>query len=1134
LRTTLDHLQLGNTSVLCQFIADDLVPTLDEFDMRGATDAELHEQVHAFYAAPINLEMGPTLRTGLFARAPDDQILMVKLHHVVADGWSLGIIARHLRQYYQDARQGASQETKAVGAGSYTDFSLDQIEFLSQPEGLRHIEFWRGALSPAIPGLEFGNKDRRPAVRRSVGATLTFEIGAEEQARITECARSLNATAFAVLLASFQVLLFNRARKSDVCVGVPTLGREGETFQDTVGYFVNLVALRSRRPKPLTFREHTKLTGQEIATALDHRDVPFAALVESMQVTRDPSRTPIFQTLFNLLSRRILGEVVDLIYPSPKEIAIDFGGLSASAFAIDQQEGQFDLTLEFVDRGDGLLGLFKYCTDLFSPDEARAMVDELRQLLVTVVSNPDLVVVKPAEEATALPSADATAKSQLVVAATFTAEAMLDCFDFWFDRLGWRSAVTFAPFNQIFQTLLDPASPLRRNPASPAAIMLRLDDLLGRSDGPSNEGADLETAECDERLRTNMNDLVRAIEVAAQAASAPLIVAVCPSSPALQAIPAESSLRQAFIGQVQSIKGVHVLSPAALAMWYPVADFYEPMGETIGNIPYTPKFLTALATGIVRTLHAVTARPCKALAIDCDHTLWTGVVGEEGVQDVVIGPLQREFQEFLIEQYKAGVVLCLCSKNQEADVWRVFDEHPDMVLRRQHIGFARINWESKSANIRDLAAEINIGVDSFVLLDDSPVERGEVRANAPAILVAEFPEDWSQRVPYLRQLWPLDHAFMTDADRIRSEHYRSDLSRTQLQKSTSSLGDFLAKLELEVEIHQALPSEFDRLAQLSIRTNQFNTTTRRMTAAEVEHHARSPECFVCAAHVRDRFGDYGLVGSAFTLVQEDKRLVVDAFLLSCRALGRGVEHRIAAWLGELAKVHGCTKVAFPIKTTERNEPARGFLGKLQRFCKGEFLADGTLQVGSADLADLRWDPDKEAADEAQAKDTVQASEEPSSTRDDRVVSIASSLGTVEAILAATTEHRRNKHRLPPSESRRSREQEIPTSDLERTISDAWKRVLSLDELGIHENFFERGGTSVLVAQLAIDLKRQGLGVSIIDLFQYPTVGALANHLSQSKSAPQGDARNALPSSSASLAGNRRAAPFERLREHRRR
>lgn len=1129
LRTTLDHIQLGDTTILCQYIAEDLMPVLEEFDMRGSSDSELREQAQTFYAAPFNLREGPTLRAGLFARAPNDQVLVVKLHHVVADGWSLGVIARDLGHYYRCACEGSAVEPEIAARGTYADFALDQLEFLSEPDGLAQMKFWQDAHTPVAKGLELGTAGRRPAIRRSVGATQYFEISAEELARLTTCAQSLNITIFALLLAAFQAFLLERSKQGDVCIGIPTLGRRGEAFNETVGYFVNPVALRSRRPEPLNFREHARRTAEEMTAALDHRDAPFAAVVESLEIQRDTSRTPVFQVLFNLLSRRMLGDVVDLIYPSPSELAIDFGGLAASSFDLNQQEGQFDLTLEFVDRGNGLFGLFKYCTDLFSADDARTMIAAFRDLLDKVASDPDSVLIEGAAEAAAITVRSEEKRLQLVLAATFTAEAMQEAFDYWFERLGWQNRVAFAPFNQIFQTLLDPGSLLRSNPDQPAVVLLRFDDLLGRSEQSTELGSPENIA----RLNTNLNELVEAVEQAARAASAPLLVVVCPSSPALQAAPDEGRLRESFVGQLQAIQGVHVLTQEMLAKWYPTEDFYEPLGEQLGHIPYTPAFLAALASGIVRTLNAVTSRPCKAIAIDCDNTLWDGVVGEEGVQGVVIGPHQRVFQEYLIEQFKAGVVLCLCSKNQEADVWSVFDQHPDMLLRREHIGFWRINWESKSENLKELAAEINIGVDSFVFFDDNPVERGEMKANCPSVLCAEFPQDWSLRVPYLRQLWALDHIRITEADRQRNEHYRSERLRKDLQSGAGNLGDFLSKLELEIDIHPALPAELERLAQLSIRTNQFNTTVRRMTLPEVEQYATGSGQLACSAHVRDRFGDYGLVGAAMASVQGGGVLQIDSLLLSCRALGRGVEHRIAAWLGEQARARDCGKVKFPVTPTERNEPARKFLAKVQQQCDGGFDPEGALWVDTARLIVLQCNLEESPATTSAAEEgkSAKAHKEAAPLWDSWVLDVAAELGTVDAITSAINEHRRHKRRPVRAEQRGSGPRVAPTSETERIIGDAWKRVLSLDDVGTRENFFEIGGTSVLSAQLAVDLSRHGIQVSIIDLLQYPTVAALAKHVSAEMLGAQSE-RLEVANEPPKL--RQRGAPFERLKQFRRR
>lgn len=270
------------------------------------------------------------------------------------------------------------------------------------------------------------------------------------------------------------------------------------------------------------------------------------------------------------------------------------------------------------------------------------------------------------------------------------------------------------------------------------------------------------------------------------------------------------------------------------------------------------------------------------------------------------------------------MLLCLCSKNNEADVEAVFRLRDDMSLRREHIAATSVSWQPKSRGLRALATELGLGLDSFIFLDDNPLEHADVEAEHSEVLTLLLPEDPEEIPGFLRHVWAFDHLEVTEEDRRRAESYRQNRERERLREEGMTLDEFLAELELEVEIGPITAAHLPRVAQLTQRTNQFNLTTIRRSESEIAGLLASGARDGRMVHVRDRFGDYGLVG-VLLFTAGPRALEVETFLLSCRALGRRVEHRMVAALGDLSLERGLDRVDLRFGATERNRPAADFL-----------------------------------------------------------------------------------------------------------------------------------------------------------------------------------------------------------------
>jgi FkbH-like protein len=336
-----------------------------------------------------------------------------------------------------------------------------------------------------------------------------------------------------------------------------------------------------------------------------------------------------------------------------------------------------------------------------------------------------------------------------------------------------------------------------------------------------------------------------------------------------------------------------------------------------------PSFIPELARNTAAVVGGILGRTRKCLVLDLDNTLWGGVVGDAGVDGIElgegtgVGEAFKTFQTHLKAVKNRGVLLAVCSKNEERHALGPFEEHPEMVLKRQDFVAFKANWDPKSDNLRAIAKELNIGVDSLVFVDDNPAEREEVRQALPEVLVPELPADPTEYPRILDAARCFEVPAITAEDRQRSEMYRGQRQLNELAASTRDLSDFLASLEMEAVVKPFDAVSLPRITQLINKTNQFNLTTLRLTGAEVEELMTNPFAFTRTVRLADRFGDHGLISVLFGNVETDT-LTLHGWLMSCRVLKRGVEHLLLNELVSAAKALGVSRIVGTYVPTHRN------------------------------------------------------------------------------------------------------------------------------------------------------------------------------------------------------------------------
>ncbi len=525
---------------------------------------------------------------------------------------------------------------------------------------------------------------------------------------------------------------------------------------------------------------------------------------------------------------------------------------------------------------------------------------------------------------------------RLGVLRNFTIEPLLPVLDAEAARDGSLPVTYLGDFDAIAADALDSTGPLARFHPSVIVLALWLTPLAPRLvERFPSLSADEVQAEVT-RVVTYVRDMLAGLR---RWTRAPILLNNFPLPPrrALGILDAqrEESQTEAALGLNRALRQLATDAGSTFIVDY--MSVFAAVGSAEGldarnwahrRSPLGRPVLLPLGQEYARYFRALRGGARKCVVVDCDNTLWGGIVGEDGPDGIRIGDgpgathtsLQRE----LLNLHDRGVLIALCSKNNEEDVLEVLRTHPDMLLRESHVACHRINWDDKASNLQAIAQTLNIGLDSVVFVDDSVFECGLVRDRLPDVVVVELTSAGSDDYgSQLARRGLFDSLVSSTEDAQRTSHFKAEVTRRELQSTAGSLEDFLRGLEMVAEVGEAHDEVIARIAQLTQKTNQFNLTTRRYTEADIRRFAGAGSSAVLYLRLRDAVADLGLVGVA--IVTTAGRIAdVDTFLLSCRALGRGVEAVLLDEVRRCAEARGCTTLRGRYVPTPKNAQVAEF------------------------------------------------------------------------------------------------------------------------------------------------------------------------------------------------------------------
>lgn len=517
------------------------------------------------------------------------------------------------------------------------------------------------------------------------------------------------------------------------------------------------------------------------------------------------------------------------------------------------------------------------------------------------------------------------------ILSTFSVDSIEPALRLGLQCIPCRAKLEFAPVNTVVQHLLDRTSAVYSGRYLASVILWRIEELLPDLYYPFSSGGAKEMKRRSEKLQARMKNMVRAY---LEAGSSPLFLSTIPVPTAFGGVVLNSQLGSGVLGTIAAINAT-IFEEGSLDSRVRITDInwwsaqegracYDAQMDFMSMQPFTVRAAISLGLFLARNLRPLIVPRRKVLAVDLDNSLWGGILGEDGVEGLKLGHdfpgnvflrIQREIKELRHQ----GVLLVLASKNEESEVRRAMANMPDMLLKWDDFVCRKLNFEHKYLNLREAAKELGLGIDSFALLDDSDYEREQMKVFNPEVLILNQRSDALHMLTSLLNCDAFDVHNVNEEDRQRHQDYELRSLRSP-QGHEDRLEDFLMSLELGAKLEPFHDGNIDRVVQMLGKTNQFNLTTKRHRLEDLKVLLSQPGCVNLTLRLIDKFGDQGIVGVLLAVPEEGGRsLRVDSFLVSCRALGRGVEDVLWAAFVNRAVRNGVLRVSAHYIPTAKNQ-----------------------------------------------------------------------------------------------------------------------------------------------------------------------------------------------------------------------
>jgi FkbH-like protein len=765
----------------------------------------------------------------------------------------------------------------------------------------------------ALPGEPTGGRDRfagarrldlelarpRPAARSYESGTHYAALPAGLADRVAEQANRLGVTPAAFWLGALTVHLARLRDLERFVLAVPIDTRLHVDAARAIGFFGVPIPYPAEVPPGTPVADLLRQTDGRLSRVLEQGVTFFDAMPALVDAGLYRPAAPLVEVYFNYLPPQALAGTRLEILPAGA--------------------GHFDLDLMVtVLPGQGRVGL-EYNADIIDERSCARFAAGYLDVVAEIAGDPRTPTTRP--------------PAKVAVAATFALGHLPAMLGLALDD-GDRYEVTEAPYHQVLASLHDPSGVFTAPGTVAGLVLLRAGDLTRFEPGAGDLAAQL------------AEEYPAALAALADRAKVPLIVGFLPERTG-------GDWARRVAARLDGKPGIAVLPEEFWTDGFTADEIFDDDTDALAHLPFAEEFQAAVALAAADVIGRARRRPPKVIVVDGDETLWGGIAGEVGPENVdLTGP--RELLARRLAQWRAaGVLLALVSNNDEGTVHAILDRD-DCLLSRADFTVISAAWEPKHVRIAAIADRLSLGLDSFLFLDDNPVEIAGVRAALPEVRCLTCPP--AAGLPgFLRRVWPVVPRAATAEDAARAEFYRQEQARTEIREQ-AGFADFLERLDLRLDVEPVTEKTAERTIQLSRRTNQFNLRPLPLDPGTLDRLRADGEVWTATA--RDRFGDYGQIG-ILAVRPDDGVLDVVAWMLSCRVLGRGVEDRLLAWLADRAAALDCSAVRLTAEHTARNIPARRLVARLGG---GDPDADRLVVTASLDqLRDFRsWETERKS------------------------------------------------------------------------------------------------------------------------------------------------------------------------------